>query len=54
MGVSPHTAVYGYDTETQRPEQPIDRAPKITTIAPRAEIMATEIKIIQARLQTEL
>ncbi|RYP15236.1 hypothetical protein DL767_010348 [Monosporascus sp. MG133] len=54
MGISPHTAVYGHDAETQRPEQSIRKAPIITAVAPRAETVVTEIKTAQARLQSEL
>ncbi|RYP29820.1 hypothetical protein DL768_011207 [Monosporascus sp. mg162] len=54
MGISPHTAVYGRNAETQRPEQPLGKTPKITSVAPRAETMVSEIKTIQTRLRTEL
>ena len=54
MTISPHEAVYGIQAETSRTEQPISRAPAITHLAPRAETITTEIKTVQARLQSEL
>jgi hypothetical protein len=57
MNMSPHEAVYGRSIERVQTEQisPANNSTSTpTSIAPRAEVVATEIRTIQARLQTEL
>ena len=54
MDISPHEAVYSHQADLEKPEKGLKEAPEITAIVPYTRIIATEIKIVQSRLQVYL